>query len=120
MSKSGNTVLGLIAGTAIGAVLGILYAPEEGSKTRKRLSEEAMAARDKMNSSAHDLKEKVSSSAHDLKAKVNSTMASQKGTLDEQLETIVTDASHKADDVISTLEKKLAYLKEKNKKFQKS
>ncbi|WP_159023861.1 YtxH domain-containing protein [Formosa sp. L2A11] len=120
MSKNGNTVLGLLAGTAIGALFGILYAPDEGSKTRKRLAEEASTAADKMNSSAHDLKEKVSASAHDLKEKVNSKMATQKGTLDEQLESIVTDASHKADDVISTLEKKLAHLKEQNKKFQKS
>ncbi|QDO94322.1 YtxH domain-containing protein [Formosa sediminum] len=120
MSKSSNTVLGLLAGTAIGALVGILYAPDKGSKTRKRLAEEASVVADKMNSSAQDIKEKVSSTAHDLKEKVNSQMASQKKTLDEQLEVIVTDASHKADDVISTLEKKLAYLKEQNKKFQKS
>ncbi|CDF79743.1 YtxH-like protein [Formosa agariphila KMM 3901] len=120
MSKSGNTVLGLLAGTAIGALFGILYAPDKGSKTRQRLSEEALAARDKMNSEAHDLKEKVSSSAHDLKEKVNSSLNTKKGTLDEQIESIVTDASHKADDVISSLEKKLAKLKDQNKKYQKS
>ncbi|MDW5288246.1 YtxH domain-containing protein [Formosa sp. PL04] len=120
MSKSGNAVLGLLAGTAIGALIGILYAPDEGSKTRKRLSKEASAAADKMNNSAHDLKDKVSASAHDLKEKVSHAMEGKRGTLDEQLESIVTDASHKADDVISSLEKKLANLKEHNKKFQKS
>ncbi|WP_434036401.1 YtxH domain-containing protein [Formosa sp. 4Alg 33] len=119
MSKSGNTVLGLLAGTAIGALLGILYAPDQGSKTRKRLADEALATRDKMNIEAKDLKEKMSSSAHDIRSKVSSSMASR-GTLDEQIESIVADASHKADDVISSLEKKLAHLKEQNKKFQKS
>ena len=118
MSKSGNTVLGLLAGTAIGALVGILFAPDQGSKTRQRLADEALAARDKMNHEAHDLKERVSSSAQDLKDKVNSSM--NKGSLDEQIESIVTDASHKADDVISSLEKKLANLKDKNKKYQKS
>lgn len=120
MSKSGNTVLGLLAGTAIGALIGILYAPDEGSKTRKRLAEEASSAADKMNTSAQELKKKVSANAHDLREIVSNKMDIEKGTLDEQLESIVTNASHKADDVISTLEKKLAYLKAQNKKFQKS
>jgi len=36
------------------------------------------------------------------------------------LENMVSDVSHKTEDVISTLEKKLAELKTKNKKLQKS
>ena len=33
--KKSNVVLGVLAGAAIGALLGILYAPDKGSKTRK-------------------------------------------------------------------------------------
>ena len=36
--KSGKVVLGLLAGVAIGAALGILYAPDKGWNTRKRIS----------------------------------------------------------------------------------
>ena len=35
--KSGKVVLGLLAGVAAGAVLGILFAPHKGSKTRKMM-----------------------------------------------------------------------------------
>ncbi|GHN03083.1 hypothetical protein WSM22_45720 [Cytophagales bacterium WSM2-2] len=35
--ESGKVVLGVIAGVAIGAVLGILFAPEKGSVTRGQI-----------------------------------------------------------------------------------
>lgn len=37
MSKTANAVLGLAVGTAIGVGLGILFAPDEGKNTRKKL-----------------------------------------------------------------------------------
>lgn len=36
--SSSKTLLGIIAGAAIGAVAGILLAPDKGSETRKKLS----------------------------------------------------------------------------------
>ena len=62
MSNSSNTVVGLLAGTVIGATLGILFAPDKGAKTRQRISDEALAAKDKIVDTASDLTEKVSSS----------------------------------------------------------
>jgi gas vesicle protein len=38
MSKKENTLITFLAGAAIGALLGILYAPEKGSVTREKLS----------------------------------------------------------------------------------
>ena len=35
--KQGKVVLGVLAGLAAGAVLGILLAPDKGEKTRKRI-----------------------------------------------------------------------------------
>ena len=37
--STGKVLLGLIAGAAAGAVLGILFAPEKGSVTRQQISE---------------------------------------------------------------------------------
>ena len=39
--SSQNTVLGVLAGVALGAVAGILLAPEKGDKTRKKIVEKA-------------------------------------------------------------------------------
>ena len=35
--KSGKVLLGILAGAAAGAMAGILFAPEKGSKTRKKI-----------------------------------------------------------------------------------
>jgi gas vesicle protein len=36
--KSGKLVLGILAGVAVGAIAGILFAPDKGSKTRKKIA----------------------------------------------------------------------------------
>ena len=38
---SGKVVLGVLAGVAVGATLGILFAPDKGSATRKKISEKS-------------------------------------------------------------------------------
>jgi gas vesicle protein len=56
MSK-GNIVIGALAGVAAGAILGLILAPEKGSKTRKKI------ARLK-SQSADDVKHKVDDIIH--------------------------------------------------------
>lgn len=36
--KTGNVLLGALAGVAVGAILGILFAPAKGTVTRRRIS----------------------------------------------------------------------------------
>lgn len=109
MNKSSSTVLGILAGTAIGATLGILFAPDKGSATRKRIADEANTAKDKLAENAKHLKENM----------VNS-FSTKKQTLEDQVENLASDVSYKTEDVITALEKKLGELKEKNKKYQKA
>jgi len=39
--KSEQAILGFLAGIAIGATLGILFAPDQGSSTRKKISKKS-------------------------------------------------------------------------------
>ena len=49
--KTDKVVLGILGGIATGAMLGILFAPEKGTKTRRKIM-------DKGNDYADDLKDK--------------------------------------------------------------
>ncbi|WP_370390736.1 YtxH domain-containing protein [uncultured Winogradskyella sp.] len=108
-NTNNNTFLGLLAGTAIGAVIGVLYAPDKGSVTRQKIADKAQ-----------DTKDALIESSRELKEKAVATMAPKRASLNEEIESLVTDASYKAEDVISSLEKTLADLKKKNKNLQKS
>lgn len=116
--SQGNNALGILLGTAVGVGLGMLFAPDKGSVTRKRIADNANTAKDTVLAEADKLKNNVAAGAETLRNRVADTMATKKASLDSQLDTIVTDASYKADDVISSLERRLKVLKAKNKKLQ--
>lgn len=49
---SGKIIIGVLAGMAVGATLGVLFAPDKGSVTRKKLSTKGLDL-------SEDLKEKL-------------------------------------------------------------
>lgn len=107
-NSTGNTLLALLTGAAIGAGLGILFAPDKGVNTRKKL-------KDGFDDTKNDWNEKLASASNEFVEQVYLA----KDDLEGNFENIVSKASHKTEDVISFLEEKLAELKIKNAKFQK-
>ena len=63
MSK-GNTIAGVLVGLAAGAALGILFAPEKGSDTRKKIA-------NKGKDSLDDLKNKYNNAIGQLTSKLD-------------------------------------------------
>jgi len=43
-NSNGKVLLALLGGVALGAILGILFAPEKGSETRKKMVDKAKKA----------------------------------------------------------------------------
>ena len=108
MANTGNTLLALITGAAIGAGIGLLYAPDSGDNTRKKLKKDAQDAQDKFNKRYHETTANLSDKAK--KARVD---------FEDRLEETLSSASHKADDILAAMEKKLEELRKQNAKLQK-
>lgn len=108
MNNSSKTALAALAGVAVGATIALLYAPDSGEETRKKLKKKAVQAKDAATKYAQETYDTASDRA-----------SAFKGTVSERLDSALATASDKADDVITALELKLAELKKKNAAFAK-
>lgn len=107
-NNTGQTVLALLTGAAIGAGLGILYAPDKGTKTRDNINKGAKKAQKQL---TKQLKETTN--------KLGTKASAARLSFENKLEDTLSSASYKADDVLKALEDKLEALREQNAKLQK-
>ncbi|UYW00977.1 YtxH domain-containing protein [Flavobacterium agricola] len=96
-----NGLIAILAGVGVGALVGVLFAPEKGSITRKRI-------KDEVENEADELKKKFKS----LKRKALKEKKEKEVVFEEKFNALIEKADHKKDDVIAALEKKLNELKE--------
>lgn len=99
-SNSSNTLLALLAGSAIGVGLGILFAPCSGAKTRRKI-------RRGMDYSADCVTDKYNELSNQFFNKTKNA----KNDLSSALDNLVSEGSYKAEEMIEQLESKLANLK---------
>ncbi len=95
--RNSESILALLAGAAIGVGIGILFAPDKGSKTR----------------------EKIKIGFDDLKDEAKEKFSGSKEELKEAVDNLLSKSSYKAEEAITFLEEKLAELKKQNAKLQK-
>ena len=114
--SSGKVLLGLLAGVAAGALIGVLLAPDKGTVTRKKIikkgDEYADALKEKFNEYMDTISEKIDDVknedyAQDLKDKFN-----------EFLETISNKAEDIKEDVEDFADQKHSKSKESKKGFK--
>ncbi|TRX01708.1 YtxH domain-containing protein [Flavobacterium gawalongense] len=108
-NNAGNTLIALLTGAAIGAGIGILFAPDKGTRTREKF-------KDGYDDAKNNLRHRFEDASDELKKKFS---CNKKNNLQETYEDLISNVSHKTEDVISFLESKLADLKEQNAKLQK-
>jgi gas vesicle protein len=97
---NGITVLALLTGAAIGAGLGILFAPDKGEKTREKIKES-------FDGQKNDLMDKFDELSDTVKAKMSQT----KLDLEKGFDDLVHHTDDNIEDVIAKLERKLQELK---------
>lgn len=105
----GNTFLALLTGAAVGAAVGLLYAPDSGEKTRKKLSKDAKKAQE-------DINKRYQEAASNLTSKAKKA----KSEFETRLEETLSSASYKADEILSAMESKLEELRKQNSKLQRT
>ena len=105
MKNSSSTLIGILSATAVGAIAGILFAPDKGSKTRNKIKTKAV-----------DTKDEIVAQTNRLSDELNSKFRSKKVEFERELDGLVNDMHLKADDVMTTLEKKLENLRRRNSK----
>jgi gas vesicle protein len=93
---SGKTILGVLAGIAIGATLGILFAPDSGATTRKKISRKGrdyvQGLNDQFDDLIDDMNEQFESLKAEAKAKV--TQMAHEGKV--KAEAFKSDVTHAA------------------------
>ncbi len=67
MKADSRAVLGFLAGAAIGAIAGILFAPDKGSETRRKISKKSSELGDSLKHSFNDFVDSVKESYSNLK-----------------------------------------------------
>ena len=107
-SDTGSILLALLTGAVVGAGAGILYAPDKGTNTRRKI-------KDSVDETRHDLAERLNHAKEELTRSADE----KRQTFENKLEDMLSDMSYKADDIIVGLERKLEELREKNAKLQK-
>lgn len=106
--NEGKTAVGLLLGAAIGVGVGLLFAPQKGKRTRKKI-------KGKVTDAGHDVSNWLNHAKDDLAKTAND----QKKAFDKKLDASISTLSHEAEEIITGLEKKLKDVKKKNAKLQK-
>lgn len=68
--NTGKALLGLLAGVAAGALIGILFAPDKGCDTRKKIAKKGKDYADDLTVKLNDLMEDVSEKVDSVVKKV--------------------------------------------------
>lgn len=80
--KSGKMLVGLLSGAAVGAAVGMLFAPKKGTETRRAISKTGddylQGAKRNINDFSNSLSHKVEALKSKTKAGISSSKAKQK------------------------------------------
>jgi len=81
--SSGKVLLGVLAGIAVGATLGILFAPDKGSKTRKKIQKKGDEYADELGEKFSDFISSATEQFEKVKAEATRIVGNGKAKKEE-------------------------------------
>lgn len=81
--NSGKVVLGVLAGLASGAILGILFAPDKGSETRRKIAKKGSDSIDDLKAKLDDLMTALTENFEEVKDDAMELFEKGKGKVEE-------------------------------------
>lgn len=82
--KNNNVLLGILGGVAVGAAIGILFAPAKGSETRKKIADKGNDLKDNFKDSLSKLTDKISKSVEGFKDEAQDLIAEAEQKIKEE------------------------------------
>ncbi|MBK9338482.1 MAG: YtxH domain-containing protein [Lewinellaceae bacterium] len=88
--KRGNVILGILGGVAVGALLGILLAPDKGERTRKKIMRKGAdyvdEVKDKFNDLMDEMNEKMEGAMKEATSMVRRNKVKANTMVDEVID----------------------------------
>lgn len=69
--KASSALLGIVGGLAAGAILGVLFAPDKGTNTRKKIAKKSSDLKDNLTDSFNDFVSNVEDKYKNLASKAS-------------------------------------------------
>ncbi len=102
-NNKGEMLIAIVTGVTIGLGIGVLFAPDKGSKTRKKIKNTAVDTTKDVSDWLTHAKEDLVQTAHD-----------NKEAFDKKIKNTMANMSDKAENILSDMEQKLERLKKMN------
>jgi gas vesicle protein len=97
--NSGKVILGALVGIAAGAALGILFAPDKGTNTRRKISKKGDDYVDELSGKFDDFIGDITQKFETMKADANRMAENGKAKADKALAEVANAANSKLQDV---------------------
>ena len=81
--SSGKVLASVLAGAAAGAILGILFAPDKGTETRRRIAEKGTDLADSVKGKVNDYADFISEKYYTVKQKISGIASEGKDMLNQ-------------------------------------
>ena len=83
--RIGRIIFGILAAMGVGTILGILFAPDKGSETRKKISNKTRDLSDEINAKVNEAVHTVNKKMENLKEETDRMAASMQKRTEEVL-----------------------------------